>query len=229
MTTRTLGRILMMVALSGGLSSSLIGCDAINKLKGEKKAAKKSSSDDESEESDKDKDKADTSASASASAAPTASATASATAEPTAAPSASTPAPATDDVKHYPEEVAASGTFVTKKSFTVYDAADTSSKELGHLAPGTLINLKATYSNWMLIEWPSGIGELSPGWVQVKRNDTTIQQTTEKIDAGKPVVDAGAPAVVDAGPAPVVDAGKPVTVDAGTKGRIPILHLPTHK
>lgn len=243
MTTKTLGRLLITIALAGGLVSTTAGCDAINKLKGGKKddSSKKSSDDDDDDDSkkkkkkksgDDDDDDETPSASASASAAPAPSASAAPEASASATPSA-TPPPATDDVKHYPEEIPASGTFVTKKSFTVYDAADLNSKELGHLAPGTLINLKATYSNWMLVEWPSGIGELSPGWIPVKVHDTTIQETKEKIDAGKPV-DAGAPTVdagkpvVDAGTPPPVDAGKPVPVDAG-KGRVPVLHVPAPK
>ena len=211
MTTRTLGRLFMLFALSGGIVGLSSGCDALDKLKGNKddssKKEKKSKKDKDDDEEEEDDDKG------SSSAASTSGATSSAA---SGASSSSGGATNPDDVKRYPEETPASGTFVTKKAFTVYQAADTSSKELGHLGPGTLINLKATFSNWMLVEWPSGVGELSLGWLQVQVRDTTIQQTQAPVDAGTPV-DAAKP--VDAS-VPVIDAGKP---DAG-RHTIPPLH-----
>lgn len=218
MNRRTVSKWLALMALSNGLLG-MSGCDALDKLKGKKdddsssdtkKKKKKKDDDDEEEEDDKD-----SSTSASSTAATTGATTSAASS------GSGGETPPADDVKHYPEEVPAGGTFVTKKAFTVYQAADTSSKELGHLGPGTLINLKSTYMNWMLVEWPSGVGELSPGWLEVKVHDTTIQQTQTPVDAG---VDAAKP--VDAA-TPVVDAGK-APVDAG-RTRPPVLKLPPRK
>jgi hypothetical protein len=87
---------------------------------------------------------------------------------------------------------------------------------------GTIIQLKATLGQYLLIDWPSGPGTMSPGWIQValrgNRPDPTVVGEVTEIDAG--IVDAGIvdAGIVDAGK-PVVDAGKPV-VDAGGRPKI---------
>lgn len=129
------------------------------------------------------------------------------------------------EVASYPTQTPAGGTVRLLRSFQVYQAADPASKLLGGLAAGTLVDLKASFSNWMLIMWPSGVGQLSPGWIQLPNiNDSSV--TVVQRDAGVPVVDAGVP-VVDAG-VPVVDAGVPVA-DAGRPARDggrPLLRIP---
>jgi hypothetical protein len=105
-------------------------------------------------------------------------------------------------VASYPDMVAQSGTKQLLQPFTVYQAADTSSAVLSRVSVGQWINLKGSRGNWMLIEWPSGVGQMSPGWIELRGgvNDTRLSQNPP-VDAGKPVdagtVDAGAP--VDAG------------------------------
>ena len=47
----------------------------------------------------------------------------------------------------------------------VYQEADSTTDHVTTLNRGTLVNRKARYSNWMLVDYPSGVGELSPGWV----------------------------------------------------------------
>lgn len=92
---------------------------------------------------------------------------------------------------------------------------------LTRLAPGTLINLKGSHGNWMLIEWPSGVGQLSPGWIELRANDSRVAEatpaptttTTAVVDAGTAPVDAGTEPV-DAGTAPS---------DAGVRGTIRII------
>jgi hypothetical protein len=122
----------------------------------------------------------------------------------TAAPAPSA-APAPGEVASYPGMTPESGRTVRLlQPFAVHQAADNSSPTLSKLNTGTLVNLKGSFSNWMLIEWPSGVGQLSPGWIELRTNDSRVQQVVA--DAGTPVVDAGTP-VVDAGAA--VDAGKP--------------------
>lgn len=122
-----------------------------------------------------------------------------ATAEPSAAPSA-----APGEVASYPGMTPESGRTVRLlQPFVVHQAAENSSPTLSKLGVGTLVNLKGSYSNWMLIEWPSGVGQLSPGWIELRSNDNRVQQVVA--DAGTTVADAGA--VVDAGAAE--DAGRP--------------------
>ena len=45
----------------------------------------------------------------------------------------------------------------------VYKEADSSTDSVTTLNRGTLVNRKARYSNWLLVDYPSGVGELSPG------------------------------------------------------------------
>ena len=156
--------------------------------------------------------------------------TGAAQAEPPPADTGAAAPPATgDEVASYPNMVPQGGTKKTLQSFKVYQAADPSSKLLTNVGPNTLINLKGSYGNWMLIEWPCGVGKLCPGWIELRINDTRV--TDEKappdagttpppdagttVDAGTTPPDAGA-TPEDAGTAPA-DAG---ATDAGTRGRI---------
>lgn len=218
-----LSKDVLCIAIIVGVSFGGSGCELIDKLKGktekaetdeatkEKDKKKKKKSEETEEEED---DKSSTSASSS-------------TASASSASGSSSTGAAEGDVVTYPDQVPQSGSYVLRKSFVVYQAADLNSKELGRLAAKTIINLKATYSNWMLVDWPSGIGELSPGWIQVRLNDPNLQVSKDPPDAGtKP--DAAADAAADSGRTPLPDGG---TGDAGILGdggrlRIPI-RLPT--
>lgn len=111
-----------------------------------------------------------------------------------------------------------SGTKRLLQGFTVFQALDVNSKVLTRLGPGTLINLKGSCSNWMLIEWPSGVGQLSLGWIELRQNDSRVTQ------ANPADVKTAVPVVVDAG-APPVDAGAP-PVDAGKRRVIIAPRLP---
>lgn len=131
------------------------------------------------------------------------------------------------NVKTYPNQMSAGGTYRLLKDFFVYDEADTNSKRIGGVGRGTIITLRASLGQWLLIDWPSGPGEMSPGWIQVAMrgnspDPTLAEQTDEKPDAGV-AVDAGVDAgVVDAG---VVDAG-PTKTDGGKR---PVLRIPIKK
>lgn len=134
-----------------------------------------------------------------------------------ATPDAAAP-PSSSAVATYPDMVVQSGTKQLLQPFTVYQAADTSSPVLSHVSVGQWINLKGSHGNWMLIEWPSGVGQMSPGWIELRGgvNDTRLSQTPPA------AVDAGAPPIVDAG-TPIVDAGAPkdagtTAVDGGRRG-----------
>jgi hypothetical protein len=224
MLKSNVGRTLLSLMLGVGLVMTTANCEMIEKLKGgtgdepkkEKKDKKKD--DDESEESEESEEEASAKPSAEPSAAPTATETASA------APSADAP-PAEDEVTRYPDEVPGGGTYRLLKNFVVYKAADVTSKELGRVAQGTLVNLKSTHANWMLVEWPSGIGELSLGWIEAKRFDPSVKETSDKIDAS--VKDAANDATVKTDASTTPDAG--VKTDAGVKadgGRRPIGKIP---
>ena len=125
-------------------------------------------------------------------------------------------APAAGEVASYPTQVnMGSTTRQTLQAFTVKQAADNTSATIGRVSVGTWINIKASYSNWFLIEFPTGVGQLSPGWIELRGgvSDPRLNQNTTPAPTPTvvppTVVDAGAPApVVDAGAlAPVADAG----------------------
>jgi hypothetical protein len=119
--------------------------------------------------------------------------------------------PQAGDIARYPDEIPMGGTKKTLVSFTIHQAADGNSPVVSRVGPGTFINLKASKSSWMLIEYPSGVGQLSPGWINLDRHDASKVQDAKDIDAGV-AKDAGAPdtGAPDAG---AKDAGAPA--DAG--------------
>jgi hypothetical protein len=105
----------------------------------------------------------------------------------TAAPTASA---GPGEVAHYPDEVPL-GTVTVEvlKDFAVHQAADLTSPILTHIGHGELINLKATHSNWMLLEYPSGVGQMSPGWVDMRN----IYDPRVRIHHGPPALPARLP------------------------------------
>ncbi|MBK7583519.1 MAG: hypothetical protein IPI67_25420 [Myxococcales bacterium] len=115
----------------------------------------------------------------------------------------------------------------------VYKEADDTTSHISTLSTGTLVNRKARYGNWMLVDWPSGVGELSPGWIVSKQlDDKILKIDLEKVknqDAGVVMVadaaavavpDAAAVAVPDAAAVVVPDAAAPPVADAGKGGRL---------
>lgn len=136
-------------------------------------------------------------------------------------PPAGTP-PAAGDVASYPGQVnMGSITRQTLQSFTVKQGADNNSATIGHVSVGTWINIKASYSNWFLIEFPTGVGQLSPGWIELRGGVSdprlgTSPAPTATTTTTPPVV------VVDAGAPP------PPAADAGTRVRPGIIIKPRH-
>jgi hypothetical protein len=123
---------------------------------------------------DKDKDEDSTADTAAAPPAPPP--------EPAPAETAATPPPLTGkEVKRYPNETPVGNATVRAViPFNVYREADLASEKLGGIAAGTFVNVMATYSNWILVEWPSGVGELSPGWAPIPNiYDKRLAQAAE--------------------------------------------------
>ncbi len=81
-----------------------------------------------------------------------------------------------DKVAEYPEMTKMGGTVKLLKSFNVHQAADLSSKKLTGLAANTLVDLKGNYKDWVLIHWPSGPGELSPGWIHIRPTSRHVKR-----------------------------------------------------
>jgi hypothetical protein len=120
-------------------------------------------------------------------------------------------APAAGEVASYPTQVnMGSTTRQTLQSFTVKQAADGNSATIGHVSVGTWINIKASYSNWFLIEFPTGVGQLSPGWIELRGgvSDPRLNQNPTPTPTTVATTVVPPTTVVDAGaPPPVVDAG----------------------
>jgi hypothetical protein len=120
------------------------------------------------------------------------------------------------EIETYPEMTKAGGTFRLLRSFNVYQAADEGSKKLSGLARNTLVDFKFFYKDWIMVDWPSGPAELSPGWIHLRSQDrgrdTKPEEKKEEPDAGKvEVPDAGTAATAEptATAAATPDAGKP--------------------
>ncbi|MBX3181211.1 MAG: hypothetical protein KIT72_14970 [Polyangiaceae bacterium] len=160
-----------------------------------------------------------------------------ATPEPEPEVDAAAPAKKDDEVTRYGDkESPESGTVrVLAHNLRVYTEADTSGTSIATLNRGTLVNLKARYGNFLLIEYPSGVKQLSPGWIQatinspqLKKEDVKPEEVTEQ-DAGvtpTPTATASAEptatatAEPSAAPTATGDAGRPLR-------RLPGLKLPT--
>jgi len=105
-------------------------------------------------------------------------------AEPAPADPAAPAAPTGKEVTRYPNETPiGNATVRAVVPFNVYRSADLTSERLGGIAPGTFVNVMATYSNWILVEWPSGVGELSPGWAPIPNiYDKRLAQAAKEDD-----------------------------------------------
>ncbi|WP_437658216.1 hypothetical protein [Sorangium sp. So ce1182] len=120
-------------------------------------------------------------------------------------------APATPDltagyVATYPTMEPQPGRRRLLQQFAAYQAADAKSKELARLDNGAIVDLKASYQDWMLVAFQSG-GQPTLGWIELKTNDSRATTATE--------ADARA---ATAAPKTTGDAGAPTGADAGTTG-----------
>jgi hypothetical protein len=162
------------------------------------------------------------SATPSASAAPAASAATSAVASASAAAPAATVEAKLGDVKRYgvDKEVKLddSGVRVTAADgLKVYDEADIKTDDVATLPKDLLVFRQVKMEDFTLVEFPSGVGQFSQGWVQTSGLSTTVEKVTRaaalsenKTAAVKPTVkDGGAPEPADAGAKPKASSTKP--------------------
>lgn len=105
----------------------------------------------------------------------------------------------------------ASGTVTALKNLDIHEKPDESSKNIGGIIPGTWVNLLGVKQNWLCIDYPTGPGKLSPGWVLATY--TKRQPLVKDAGVEAAVPEAGAAATPEAGAA-VVDAG---VTDSGSK------------
>ena len=143
--------------------------------------------------------------------------------------------PKKETVKRYPDkEINDSGTVrVLINNLRVYNEADDTTDHVATLNKGTLVNRKARMGNWLLIDYPTGVAELSPGWVRATANYYKVEKDIKAEDVAKQ--DAAAAVVVEkkdasaaattpdaAAPATAPDSAAPPAADAGKKPRLVI-------
>lgn len=123
--------------------------------------------------------------------APETTVTAAPTPPPAPAPtSTASAAPGPGEVQHYPDEVPmGAATVELLQPFTVHQAADLASPVIAHVGRGEMVNIKATHSNWMLIEYPSAVATMSPGWIDLRN----IYDPRVRMHHGPPALPARLP------------------------------------
>jgi hypothetical protein len=118
------------------------------------------------------------------------------------------PAGAQNEVATFADMIPQSGTRRVLQPLTVRQAPDPNAAVLTRLSVGQLVDLKGSRGAWMMVMWPSGVGQLSPGWVDLSINDPRAANVER-------------------------DAGATPSASASTKpaasGSRPIVRLPTRK
>ena len=104
------------------------------------------------------------------------------------------------DVKRYPdkEKAQAGAARVLENGVKVFSEADDKTAELATLDKDLLVFRLANIPDWELVEFPSGLGKVSPGWVQAKLIDTKNVAPAQR-DAVAKQSKQGAPSAASAG------------------------------
>ncbi|WP_148314362.1 hypothetical protein [Sorangium cellulosum] len=139
-----------------------------------------------------------------------------------AAASAPPVAPAATDlvgyVATYPTMEPQPGRRRLQQQFAVYPSADAKSKELARLDSGAIVDLKASYQDWMLVAFQSG-GQPTLGWIELKVDDTratTVTDAEARAATATPAPKTAAAGATGSGTTP--DAGTTAGGDAGATG-----------
>jgi len=154
-------------------------------------------------------------AAAAASAAQAAAAGATATAPAT---SAAPAAPVLGEVKRFTdkEKTATGSTKVALDQSKVYDEPDATKPSVASLPKDLLVTRMATLgTDWVLVEFPSGVGKVSPGWVEAKSlvggaGTTAAKPSTSASATSAASAKPAASAAPSAAPAPSASAPKVV-------------------
>jgi trimeric autotransporter adhesin len=86
------------------------------------------------------------------------------------------------DVKRYSDkETTQTGTArILEDAVKVFNEADDKTADVATLDKGLLVFRLASIPDWELVEFPSGVGKVSPGWVQSKFVDTKTDTKVER-------------------------------------------------
>lgn len=127
-------------------------------------------------------------AAAATSVAPPPAATESAAPQASEAASAATPPPQLGMAKRYPhQEKVSSGTVrVLEDNTKVYNETDDKTPDVALLSKDVMVYRIATYGDdWTLVEFPSGVGAVAPGWVSTKALDVKVNTTVKRDAVGQ--------------------------------------------
>lgn len=86
------------------------------------------------------------------------------------------------DVKRYPdkEKTQTGAARILEDGVKVFNEADDKTSDVATLDKDLLVFRLANIPEWELVEFPSGIGKVSPGWVQAKFVDTKADSKVER-------------------------------------------------
>jgi hypothetical protein len=133
-------------------------------------------------------------------------------------------APVLGDVKRYPDkEKSATGAVkVLLDDSKVYDEADDTKPAVASLSKDLFVVRLATLdSGWLLVDFPSGVGKLSPGWIEAKSVGAEAQATVSRVTAAaQPAAKAASTA------APTATVAPPTAPAAATAPSTPVAHKP---
>jgi hypothetical protein len=97
-------------------------------------------------------------------------------------PPADAAAPKLGDVKRYPDkEKAQTGAVrILENDVKVFNEADDKTSDVASLDKDLLVFRLASLPDWELVEFPSGVGKVSPGWVLAKFVDAKADAKVER-------------------------------------------------
>lgn len=105
-----------------------------------------------------------------------------ATAAPASAVAAADAAAKLGEVKRYAdkEKTQTGAARILQDDVKVFNEADEKTADVATLPKGLLVFRLASLPDWELVEFPSGVGKVSPGWVQAKFVDTKSDATVAR-------------------------------------------------
>jgi hypothetical protein len=124
-------------------------------------------------------------------------------------------------VKRFPdkEKVASGAVKVTLDDSKVYDDPDNTTPSVASLSKDLFVVRLATLgTDWILVDFPSGVGKLSPGWIEAKSVGAQVQTITKAAVAAQSAT--ATPAAAKPATTAVASA-KPATAAAPTAALVP--------
>jgi hypothetical protein len=139
------------------------------------------------------------------------------------------PAPVLGDVKRFPdkEKPATGAVKVTVDNSLVYDEPDDKTPSVASLTKDIFVERLATIgTDWVLVDFPSGVGKLSPGWIESKSVGGQVAAVTTAKVAAQTTTATLAGSAKAVASAPPAASAKPATTAAATAAAKPTVAAP---